>query len=1061
MEMNAHIPQSYEAQVELEEIAAVPHHIITPRHAKPMIGVYQDTLVGSYRLTRPGIQFTRSEFMNLMMWNKRFDGNMPVARAGEEGRQRWTGQQVLGALLPPINIEMGNKSFDSEKDTKASDNYVRIVQGDIEQGVVDGDIYMKPSKGIIHVTYNDCGSKDTVDLLDALQNTVENFLVLNGFSVGISDLIADEDTKKQIDAKIQQRKKQIEQVILQVHLDLFDNNTGKTNQQEFEDQVFGILNQATSDAGSTGQQSLSSENRLLAMVRSGSKGEPLNVAQMMACLGQTAIEGKRVPYGFTDRTLPHYKKYDDSAEARGFIESSFIRGLTPQEFFFHAMSGREGLIDTAVKTADTGYLQRQLIKSMEDLTVQHDGTVRDANNNIVQYHYGEDGVNPTKIEIQGLPLGKLSQEDIRTQFGMVGVDWSTVLKDGIIRDSDQEATTQYVSDLLFDQRMMVEGVFQNKALDSGSVFAPVNLARWIMNIKVRFGIKGTEKTDLTPLYVLTGLKKIIERTQPYHKIWAALLRFHLAPHKLIVKERFTKDAFDTLCEIIVVTHMKAWVQPGEQVGIVAAQSIGEPSTQMSTLGSTRICISDGKNLTYFGTIKDFIDPILNENKDNVIELSSDSVVLPLKNEYYIVGVSNDEKTSWKRISEISRHPANGGIVEVVTRTGRTTKATLSHSFLKRSKTGIVPVLGSDLMIGMRIPIARYIPEVPNPLKEITQGKTVFTLNKEFGWVCGIYLADGSFNGNTVKINKINKMVETKLSDFTKQYGMRFETVTREGEYGQSKDNNIYSKDLKDFLMATFKTGSYEKEIGGMVFHSNKEFIAGVISGYFDGDGNVNVERKLIRASSRSKILIEQVTALLGYVGLFGTISQETSIRIKDKVQHTLVILSKMAKQYKEEVGFYLPEKAEALDKIIQYNERADVYSNPDYIDKIPELGEVIAETGKLLNMPGQSRNYGRWMKKDSIGRQTLEKYVRDFKAKIVELQENLDKDIDLKTVQENMQIMRSALDADVIWDEIVDLIYHPDPQEYVYDFTVPGNDSFMVDCNVLVHNTLNKFVENR
>ena len=135
-------------------------------------------------------------------------------------------------------------------------------------------------------------------------------------------------------------------------MDLFDNNTGKTNQQEFEDQVFGILNQATSDAGSLGQKSLSSENRLLAMVRSGSKGEPLNVAQMMACLGQTAIEGKRVPYGFTDRTLPHYKKYDDSAEARGFIESSFIGGLTPQEFFFHAMSGREGLIDTAVKTAD-------------------------------------------------------------------------------------------------------------------------------------------------------------------------------------------------------------------------------------------------------------------------------------------------------------------------------------------------------------------------------------------------------------------------------------------------------------------------------------------------------------------------------------------------------------------------------------------------------------------------------------------------------------------------------------------------------------------------------------
>jgi len=580
-EMNAHLPQSYEAMVELEEIAAVPHHVITPRHAKPMIGVYQDTLVGSYRLTQPGIKFTRREFMNLMMWNKRFDGNMPVARSIEDGKERWTGQQVLSELLSHINIEMGNKSFDSDKDSKDSDNYVKIVQGNIEQGVIDGDIYMKPSKGIIHVTYNDYGPKDTIALLDALQNTIENFLVLNGFSVGISDLIADDDTKKAIDANIQERKKQIEQVILQVHLDLFDNNTGKTNQQEFEDQVFGILNQATSDAGSLGQKSLSSENRLLAMVRSGSKGEPLNVAQMMACLGQTAIEGKRVPYGFTDRTLPHYKKYDDSAEARGFIESSFIRGLTPQEFFFHAMSGREGLIDTAVKTADTGYIQRQLIKSMEDLTVQHDGTVRDANNNIVQYHYGEDGINPTKIETQSLPIGKLSQEEIKTQFGMVGVDWATVLKDGVIRDNDSELVTEYVNDLLFDQRMMVEGVFQSKSLDSGSVFAPVNLARWILNTKTRFSLKANEKTDLTPAYVLDGIKKIITRTHPYHKIWCALLRFHLAPHKLIVKERFTKEAFEMLMEIIVLTHMKSWVQPGDQVGIVAAQSIGEPATQMT------------------------------------------------------------------------------------------------------------------------------------------------------------------------------------------------------------------------------------------------------------------------------------------------------------------------------------------------------------------------------------------------------------------------------------------------------------------------------------------------
>ena len=1545
-EMNAHLPQSYEAMVELEDIAAVPHHIITPRHAKPMIGVYQDTLVGSYLLTQPGIKFTRREFMNLMMFNKRFDGIIPTARLQINGQERWTGQQVLGALLPPINIELGNKSYDSEKDGQQSNNFVKITQGDIEQGVVDGDIYMKPSKGIVHVTYNDYGAKETVDLLDSLQNTVENFLVLNGFSVGISDLIADEETKKQIDAKIQERKKQVEQVILQVHLDLFDNNTGKTNQQEFEDQIFGILNQATSDAGSTGQKSLSSENRLLAMVRSGSKGEPLNVAQMMACLGQTAIEGKRVPYGFTDRTLPHYKKYDDSSEARGFIESSFIRGLTPQQFFFHAMSGREGLIDTAVKsvtadteiiimengqtkwttigswidghidgadpslvehhkeanmellnldhevyiptcddngvvtwgkltavtrhdpgeclyeiktqagkqvivtagkslliwnensktlkevftkdakvgdkvpitmnlpdasvthntvdmsmyfpkteyvhgtdfhiaklemdkamngnfhipsgwwnkhnkftftlpypnkarfqrvnsgrstishikkgyiypyhakrndvlipeqfelnekngifiglfladgnvdipsgyiqitknndtirrfvedwfddmgikhhenikeiqlntingkeshgvtsdirgysrlfgqfltafvghgsenkhvpdiaftapiefvkgllngyisgdgsisnnsidvssvsprlidgismlcsrigiftyknivqgkpnnigtptilklhmmhirskwagvfknnmnlihpekqqklnkmtysekhvnyvshndivldtiteineispmlhpkmydvtvpstlnfaianglqcrdTADTGYIQRQLIKSMEDLTVQHDGTVRDANNNIVQYHYGEDGINPTKIETQSLPIGKLSEEEIRTQFGLDGVDWSTVLKDGVIRDNDNELITEYVNEILFDQRMMVEGVFQKKSLDSGSVFAPVNLARWVLNTKVRCALKPTEKTDLTPAMVLQGIKKIIERTPPYHKIWCSLLRFHLAPHKLIVKERFTQNAFEMLMEIILVSHMKSWVQPGDQVGIVAAQSIGEPATQMCNVKESLIVLQNDKNLKYFGTMGEICDSILEQNKEKVITIGKDSVVLPLEENYYIVGVSENEKTSWKRISEISRHPANGGLVEVVTRTGRKTTATLTHSFLKRSTEGIVPVLGSDLKVGMRIPIARVIPETPNATTEFIQGNTTFIMNKEFGWVCGMYLADGCFNGNTVSISKINPIVEERLVVFASQYEMRFKSIKGQGEYGPSKNNNLHSKDLKDFLLATFKTGSYEKEIGGTVFHANKEFIAGVISGFFDGDGNVSVERQLIRASSRSKKLIEHVTALLGYVGLFGSMSCESSVRIKDKVQHTLCILPKYAKLYKEQVGFYIPEKAKALDDIIEYNSRENAHAKPEAIDKIPELGAVIAETGKLLKMPGQSRTYGRWAKKEAIGRQTLEKYVGEFEAKMKEMEEKVEK-YDAK-VTSNMSILQSALNADVVWDEIVELIYHEDPEEFVYDFTVPGNDSFMVDCNVLVHNTLNTF----
>ncbi len=562
--MNAHIPQSYEAATELEELAAVPHQLITPRDAKPIIGIVQDTLVGVYRITRPGTTFNKREFMNMMMWNKRFDGNLPTS-----DNERYTGQNVVSALLPPINLEMQN----------GSEAIVKIREGEVLEGVMDKGIFAKPSKGIIHVAYNDYGPQTAVDLIDNMQNTMENYLVLNGFSVGISDLIADDQTKGRMEVEIQKRKKEIGDIMLQVHLDLFDNNTGQTNQQAFEDRVFKVLNQATDESGKIGQSSLADENRMTAMVRAGSKGGPINIAQMMACVGQQNIEGKRIPYGFTDRTLPHYKKYDDGPEARGFVESSFIRGLTPQEFFFHSMSGREGLIDTAVKTADTGYIQRQMVKALEDLVVQHDGTVRDANMGILQFHYGEDGTNATKIESQSYPLGKLTEADIQREYGMQNIDFTTILEDGVSYSMDATQVGKYVEQMLSDQKMLVEGVFGS--LHQGAVYSPVNIERLLTNIKVRFALQPTNKTDLTPDYVLDGINKIIQKTQPFNTMWCALLRFQLAPHKLIIKERFTRSAFDTMCEMLIIKNWQSWVQPGEQVGILAAQSIGEPSTQMT------------------------------------------------------------------------------------------------------------------------------------------------------------------------------------------------------------------------------------------------------------------------------------------------------------------------------------------------------------------------------------------------------------------------------------------------------------------------------------------------
>jgi DNA-directed RNA polymerase II subunit RPB1 len=577
-EMNAHVPQSYEASIELSEIAAVPKQIITPRHAKPVIGIVQDTLVGSYRITQPTVEFNRREFMNMMMWNKHFNGTIPAP--SKKGLvERFTGQQVISQILPSINMEMGNSRYNDEK---VPTNFVKIKEGIIEQGVIDKDIFSKASKGIIHTIFKDYGPRETVHFIDAMQSTIEQFLVYNGFSVGISDLIADENTKKSMEDKIRSKKEEVENIILQLHLNLFTNNTGKSNKEEFENRVNTVLNKATDESGKIGLSSLASENRLISMVRAGSKGNNINIAQMLACVGQQNPEGKRIPLGYTDRTLPHYKKYDDGAEARGFVESSFIRGLSPQEFFFHAMSGREGLIDTAVKTADTGYIQRQLVKAMEDCVTQNDGTVRDAKMNIVQFHYGEDGTNATMIESQSLGLGKLTEQEIRKEYGLEGVNLETILDENVVIEDYSEPIKTYIDQVLYDRKMMAESVNNLKDVEnSTAVYSPVNIDRAMKNIKVKFKLSAENKTDLTPVYVLLGIEKIIIKTQPDHKIWQALLRFHLAPHKLIGKERFTKIAFDTLCETLITKNYQSWAQPGEQVGIIAAQSIGEPSTQMT------------------------------------------------------------------------------------------------------------------------------------------------------------------------------------------------------------------------------------------------------------------------------------------------------------------------------------------------------------------------------------------------------------------------------------------------------------------------------------------------
>jgi len=345
-EMNLHMPQDEESEAELKNLAAVPYQIISPANNQSIIGIFQDSLLGSYQFTRVGVKFDNRAAMNLLMALQTVNESMfsNVADA------QITNFDILSQIMPPITIKYKKKSFGDKEDYKTSNNVLEIRDGKYLRGQLDKAVLGSGTNGLIHRTCNDFNNMTSAKFIDDLQNIITEYMKVSAYSVGISDLIANTETNNKIAQVITSKKTDVKGLIDQIHIGVFENKTGKTNDIEFENQVSNILNKAINDAGKIGIESLSKDNRFVTMVNAGSKGSDINISQMTSCLGQQAIDGKRIPYGFDSRTLPHFNKYDDSPDARGFVESSFISGLRPEELFFHAMAGRIGLIDTAVKS---------------------------------------------------------------------------------------------------------------------------------------------------------------------------------------------------------------------------------------------------------------------------------------------------------------------------------------------------------------------------------------------------------------------------------------------------------------------------------------------------------------------------------------------------------------------------------------------------------------------------------------------------------------------------------------------------------------------------------------
>lgn len=348
-EMNMHVPQNVMAAVELRLLSAVPYQIISPANHAPIIGPVQDNLLGAYIFTGENIRFTAQQAMNLMMTC----ATVNVEKLGDiiKSRKHVTSFDILSQITPPISLKYKTKGFNDEKDdAKTSNNILEIRNGEYVRGRMDKGVLSGGSKSLIQRITNDWSNLQCVQYIDNLQNIITQFMKSHSFSVGISDLISNTKTTQDIARIIDGKRTEVKDIIDQIMMGTFSNNTGRDNNTEFENQVLTILSQASGDAGKIALNSLGSSNRFVTMVKAGSKGNENNIAFMTSCLGQQTVEGKRIPDGFQNRTLPHFPQYDEGPMSRGFVTNSYVTGLSPTDLFYHAMAGRVGLIDTAVKS---------------------------------------------------------------------------------------------------------------------------------------------------------------------------------------------------------------------------------------------------------------------------------------------------------------------------------------------------------------------------------------------------------------------------------------------------------------------------------------------------------------------------------------------------------------------------------------------------------------------------------------------------------------------------------------------------------------------------------------
>ena len=512
------------------------------------------------------------------------------------------------------------------------------------------------------------------------------------------------------------------------------------------------------------------------------------------------------------------------------------------------------------------------------------------------------------------------------------------------------------------------------------------------------------------------------------------------------KKGLSGAAMEGLLKKVRMIYKDALYSPQEPVGVVSAQSLSEPATQMSLDASEKIIVKhDG--MIKVVPIGEFVDKTMEKlgKKDmggwNVCDVS--------KYDVFAFSLNGNEKIEETKIKELSRHTAPDKILEIRTRSGRKIRATDSHSFVIRKDNVIIPVSGKELNPGNRLPSMMFLPE--NCLQDIETKNVIgeqayvkkplpetLKLNSELGWIFGAYLAEGNATKFFVSISNTDPLFLSKIRNFAQEYGFSFNEYDNMCGFAPSHDIRINSKQLSQLLENACGTGSSRKRVPSFAYSADIGFVCGLLGGYFDGNGNVSVDRRIIRISSASEELMDGVALLLTRLGIF-------SRKLKTEKEFSLVIPYKYAHMFRESIGFTIESKAKRLDDLcFLYEENMDSYQ--DFVDMIGGFGDILLSISKKLGEP--SRYMNSFTKRQKIGRTVLLKHIKAFEEKAAKRGIDISKEI---------AILRRAHNSDVTWDEIVEISYVKPSGKYVYDFTVPGTETFTTAEGIVTHNTMRTY----